>query len=209
MALINFASYVCLLFSVISTLEYSVFGTYYLNYGECNYKTSFEYFYLDSIEISKKNKIGRVNIGESLSVEFELKINSMHGNYWASILQIGNEKLERLPGFWLAPNSLKLVISISEIDNDNNWHYVDEILEIGKEYSIKFTISSDGTIKSYINNEEKFSDYDIIHLSSFQAPIFIGNPWHTPVDGIVSNLVIKPFDDNCVNDYTDGISTFG
>jgi len=138
----------------------------------------------------KKNQyVGSVSINPNFRIQFDLTVYGQVSG-WGSILHIGYENAERIPGIWLQPGTRKLHVRLSEITDSNSGQDPDDELELNKTYRIKFECI-ETEVSLYIDGKRKTWRDGVIHKTAYLAPIFIGDPWYDAANALVSNLEIK------------------
>merc|ERR1712228_963769 len=137
----------------------------------------------------KAQYIGRVTIGTEFIVEFELTVHGKTGTSWESILHVGHLDMERSPGIWFHPKSLKLHVRLSDVYDKNKGYDPAMELEKNTKYNLKLQCI-DSMVSLFINGKMKSSAGDIVHLTRFLAPIWCGDPWYNAANATVRNLRI-------------------
>ena len=138
--------------------------------------------------------VGYVDIDETFRVEFDLVVHGKKTEYYGSILHIGNDDKERIPGIWLQPNSLRLHVRMSDEADYNQGYDPHEELVPDKKYTVKIE-GDEETVKYYlIEGDEKTVTFYLVkrgHMQRDNRPVYVGDPWYEPADATVSNLKIS------------------
>ena len=116
----------------------------------------------------------------------------MHGKNcdgWESVLHVGAQNMERSPGFWLHPKSMKLHVRLSDTSSNNTGYDPNMELEKGKFYQIKLQ-SVDNEVTLFINDKVQQFSSNVYHVCRYKAPVFVSDPWHTAANVTISDLKI-------------------
>lgn len=137
----------------------------------------------------KSQFIGRVSISDNVFIEFDLTVYG-HVSDWGSILHVGIIDNDRLPGIWLHPGTNMLHFRMSDLDDYNQGYDPTMPLVLNRKYRIKFQIV-DNVAKLFIDNVLVSSKQNVVHLTRYRAPIWIGDPWYNPANVKIGNLKIR------------------
>ena len=108
---------------------------------------------------------------------------------WESILHIGNENVQRSPGFWLYPQSYKLHVQLSDTMNSNTGYDPNMELEKGGIYRIRFQCI-DNAVSLFINDKLQQYAANVYHIARYKCPVFVGDPWYQAANVTVTDLKI-------------------
>lgn len=116
----------------------------------------------------------------------------MHGkncNEWENILHVGSQNMERSPGIWLHPKSMKLHVRLSDTSSNNTGYDPNMELQKGKFYKIKLQ-SIDSEVRLVINGKVQRLSTDVYHVARYKCPVFVSDPWHTAANATITDLKI-------------------
>ena len=108
---------------------------------------------------------------------------------WESILHIGNENMQRSPGFWLHPKSYKLHVRLSDTMSNNTGYDPNIELEKGGLYRIKFQ-SVDGNVSLFIDDKLQQFAANVNHVARYKCPVFVSDPWYQAANVTITDLKI-------------------
>eukprot|EP01084_Bolivina_argentea_P283239 485035_1 len=161
------------------------------------------------------NILGYIDIGNEMHYEMNVEINSLpsgESSEWLSIFHVTNMLPRKPPTWWSSPNNVAIPGVWIE---DSSQTFIGVTYrgmwrlqikpEIGKTYHIQFDvvnnetiISMDGVVHEVIIHE--FNQRVEGTGNLFQQPCQAGDPWHTPANVTISNLIIT--NTACINNVT-------
>merc|ERR1712228_1085721 len=127
--------------------------------------------------------------GENFVISFGMVVHGKNCNEWESVLHIGCQNMERSPGFWLHPKSMKLHVRLSDTSSNNTGYDPNMELEKGKFYEIKLQCV-DNEVTLFIDGKVQQFSSNVYHIARYKVPVFVSDPWYTAANVTISNLKI-------------------
>jgi len=136
------------------------------------------------IHAGKGRKFGSAT-GRGYSIALWFKPTGRVAN-WGSILSRGTTYHKgRRPGFWLSPNSYRLMTASSSVNNWNAGNHVAGLRPLHWNH-IVLTHCKNGVSALYVNGKRR-SQSNIGQPVRSRGPFFGGDPWHSSAKGKVFN----------------------
>jgi len=140
-------------------------------------------------QCAKSKCIGRVSVDGNFVISFGMVVHGKVCDEWENILHVGHENNQRSPGIWLYPKSYRLHVRLSDTTDWNSGYDPNVELEKGVLYKIKLQCI-DNQVSLFINDKlDKFAS-NVLHVTRYQCPVFVSDPWYTAANVTISDLKI-------------------